>query len=105
MGDVLDNAMNRGQDRLKQILMINKDSRVHSPDKKNFIFVIHSHDDEEFGLATIKVRPQGIFGGHEIIRITCGSGISHLGELFDIALSTRDNMGWNGHVQNQIPVL
>ena len=27
--------------------------RVHSLDEKNFVFVVHCHDNEEFGVTTI----------------------------------------------------
>ena len=79
-----------------------RDVRVHRSDKENFVFIVHGHDDEELGLATHKIGPEGVAGSHEIVRVTCCGGIAHLGEFLNASLVTGDDVGRSGHVENQV---
>lgn len=54
---------------------------VHCPNEENFVFVVHCQNNEELRFAPIEIRPEGIFLAHKLIRVTCGRGVPHLGEL------------------------
>jgi len=55
--------------------------RVHRLDEQDFVFVVHGHDDEELSMPAIEVWAQAVFGRHELVRIACRGGVSHLGHL------------------------
>lgn len=40
--------------------------RVHSADEKYFVFVVHSHNNEEFCLAAIEIRTKRVLLAHKI---------------------------------------
>lgn len=53
-------------------------------------------------MTLVKIRAKREFGGHEIIRVAGGGGISHLGHLFDVAHTGRDDGSGDGDIQNEI---
>jgi hypothetical protein len=75
---------------------------IHGLDEQHFIFVIHSHHDEQFGVAATKVLSERISGGHKIVGITGSRRISHLGELFDVAFACGRDMGRDWDVQDEV---
>jgi hypothetical protein len=77
-------------------------SRIHGLDEQHFIFVIHSHHDEQFGVAATKVLSERISGGHKIVGITGSRRISHLGELFGVAFACGGDMGRDWDVQHEV---
>jgi hypothetical protein len=52
--------------------------RIHGLDKQDFIFIIHSHYNEQLRLAAVKIGAQRVLVAHEFIWITCCRRISHL---------------------------
>jgi len=79
--------------------------RIHSLDKKDFVFVVHCHHDEELGMTTVQIRPKRILFAHEFVWVTCGSGVPHLCRFLDIRHSFRNDMTGDVHVEHQIAIL
>jgi len=82
-----------------------RDLRIHSLDKKNFVLVVHSHNDKKFSVAAIEIRPEGIFPAHEVVGVACSSGVSHLGHFLRGRHALWDNVRRDSNVENQITVL
>ena len=80
------------------------DNCVHRPDKENFVFVVHSQDDEELSLAPIEIWSQGILLAHKLVGVTCGGSIAHLGKLLTL-FRGRDNVGWHLHIEHKVTIL
>jgi len=80
------------------------DNCVHRPDEEDFVFVIHGQDDEEFRLAAIEIRSQGILLAHKLIGVTCSRSVAHLGELLTL-FRGRDNVRWHLHIEHEVTIL
>lgn len=79
--------------------------RVHSPDEKDFVFVVHCHDDEELGVTTIQIGSKGILFAHEFVWITCGSGVPHFSHFLHIRHSLGNDVTGDVDVEHQIAIL
>lgn len=77
------------------------DDGVHRLAKEDFVFVIHSHDDEQFSLSPHEVWSKIILGANELVRIDGASSVSHMCMFFS-GFASRDNTLGYGHVQYQI---
>lgn len=53
-------------------------------------------------MAFEKIRSKGVFGGHEIIRVTSGSSVPHLGHFLNMIHSRRNDRSGNGDIQNKV---
>ena len=76
--------------------------RVHGLDEKDFILVVHGHNDEELSFTTHKIRSKGVAGGHKVVWITGGSGVPHLGHLFDILFALGNDIGRNDDIKDEV---
>lgn len=77
-------------------------SRVHGLDEQHFIFVVHSHDDEELRLAAHQVLAQRVPGGHEVVRVASGRSVPHLRHLLYILFPSGHNVRRHWDVEHQI---
>ena len=78
------------------------DDSVHSLCEQDFVFVVHSHDDEYFGFPAIEIRAEGISGGHELVWVTSSSGVAHLCHL--LGLFSADDVRRDGDVKDEVPI-
>lgn len=80
------------------------DNCVHRPDEEDFVFVVHGQDDEKLRLAPIEIRTEGISLAHKLIRVACGRGVAHLGELLAL-FRRRDNVRRHLHIEHKVTIL
>jgi len=81
------------------------DHGVHGANKKDFVFVVHRHYNEKFCLAAVEIGTKRVLGGHEMIGVTGGSGISEFSHFFDVTHTLWHDMGWDNHVKDEVTVL
>lgn len=74
--------------------------RIHGLDKKNFVFIVHCHDDEDLGMTTIEIRSKGILSAHELVWVTCSGGVPHLCHFLYVRPSFGDDVIGNVHVED-----
>jgi len=79
-----------------------RNSRVHGLDEKDFILVVHGHNDEELSFTAHEIRSKGVAGGHKVVWITGSSGVPHLGHLLDILFSLGNDVGRNDDVEDEV---
>ncbi|RUP34952.1 hypothetical protein BC936DRAFT_138516 [Jimgerdemannia flammicorona] len=76
---------------------------VHCLEEKDVVFVVHGHDNEQFGVAAIEVWAKCVAVLEEIVRVAGGSCIAHVGEffasgVFDVA---KEFVG-NWHIKDEV---
>ena len=66
------------------------DNAVHAPTEELFVFVVHCHDDEEFGAAwgVVVYLAEGEAGVFEVVGVAGCCGVAHVGEFALVAQGT-----------------
>lgn len=80
---------------------------VHSAREQPVVLVVHRHDDEEFGAArgVVVDLTEGEAGVFEVVWVTGGGGVAHVGEFAFVALGAHvEEFGGHSGVEDEVAV-
>jgi len=80
-------------------------ARVHGSTEQDLVFVVHSHDNEQFCVSAIEVRSEAVLGTHKIVGVAGCSSVAHLRHFFDVVHALWNDMGGDLDVEHKVAVL
>jgi len=75
--------------------------RIHGPEEKHLVLIIHGHDNKQFGMASSEVLTKGISGCHEVVGVTGRGCVTELCKLL-VSLSCGYDGRWDIDVKDEI---
>lgn len=79
--------------------------RIHGSAEQDFVFIIHSHYNEEFCTPAIEIRSEAVLGTHEIVRVASRGSVAHLGHFLGAVHALGNNMRRDFDVEYKVAIL